>query len=121
MPNFRQGPTDLSRRDPGQKWMLMTDPLWWEVAKRYAAELEKQNPGDPKLPALRLLAKDHRLSNDEAAYRALGRRYFYDAWQLPAAFAGCEGKDVVLTFKDQQGQARSWRGDWRANVDFAGK
>jgi len=38
---------------------------------------------------------------------------------LPAAFAGCEGKDVVLAFTDQQGQPRTWRGDWRANVDFA--
>lgn len=45
-----------------------------------------------------------------------GRSYFYDAWQLPAQFAGAQGQDVWMQFTDPLGVVRSWRGDYRQTI-----
>lgn len=46
-----------------------------------------------------------------------GRRYFYDAWQLPDDFKHLEGQHVWLRGTDLLGTQRTWRGDWRKAAD----
>lgn len=61
--------------------------------------------------------KDGRRSPAYTVRLANGRTSFYDAWQLPTEFSKLEGKHIYLQFKDLMGQARTWRGDWRVEVD----
>lgn len=73
MPNYRQGPSNNMAVPAEHKWMLMMDPLWWRAAGDLADQLAAADPADARIPALRLLADEHRMIPDEAAYVSLGR------------------------------------------------
>ena len=78
MPRYREKDnlTNLRKLPPEQKWMLMTDPLWWGQAVRLADKLEKADPSDTRIAALRAFGIKHHFTNDKAAYLELGRFTF---------------------------------------------
>jgi|GEM_PF-1319937 len=79
MPNYRlsdSAPTTLRKLPQARKWQLMTDPIWYSYADILGDELSAQTPSDSRIPALRALSEQHVFSNDESAYRELGRRTF---------------------------------------------
>ena len=57
-----------------QKHELLNDPQVWDYAGKLADELAAVNPNDARIPALRTMANDHAMSNDQAAFTALGSR-----------------------------------------------
>jgi len=79
IPRYREkedAPTNLRRIPPEQKWALMTDPQWYGQAVRLADKLEKMDPTDSRIAALRALGVKHYFTNDQAAYLELGRYAF---------------------------------------------
>lgn len=86
MPRYREdekSPANVRKLDPSQKWMLMIDPIWWSRATELARKLEKANPADPRLPALRAFGTGHCMTNDQEAYLELGRHTFQgERWPL---------------------------------------
>ena len=103
IPRYREkedAPTNLRKLSQFQKWSLMTDPVWYAAAARLVKKLEKEDPADPRIPALRLLSEKHCYTNDMAAYRELGRY----AWQserwttdLHGHFVGYPAIDIETT------------------------
>jgi hypothetical protein len=84
IPRYREkegAPTNLRKLPPEQKWSLMTDPVWYAAAGRLVKKLEKENPADPRIAALRFLNEKHCYTNDRAAYLELGRYAFeWERW-----------------------------------------
>lgn len=81
IPRYREtddAPTNVRDLPAERKWSLMTDPMWWGHAVRFLEQLEKETPGDPRIPALRTFGIEHRMLPDEAAFRALGRYVFHN-------------------------------------------
>lgn len=75
MPNYRLegAPTSVRALPPEHKWQLLCDPIFWSHAVALADELERANPADPRIAALRTFGVEHRMTADEAAFRELGR------------------------------------------------
>lgn len=88
IPRYREkddAPTNLRQVSSSRKWSLMTDPMWWGHAIRLADLLEKQNPADERIAALRAFGVKHYFTNDAAAFRALGRHVFeQERWATDA-------------------------------------
>ncbi len=103
IPRYREkedAPTNVRRLPQYQKWSLMTDPLWWGAAARLVKKLEKENPSDPRLPALRFFSEGHCFTNDADAYRELGRyAYQSERWptDLQGHFVGYPAIDIETT------------------------
>lgn len=91
MPRFRQGPTDVRRLPYDRKWHLLTDPTWWGHANRLADRLEKADPKDERVAALRTFGRDHRFVRHEGAIRELGR----ELWRGERMASDAEGKGVM--------------------------
>lgn len=143
MPRYREkedAPTNLRKLPQFQKWTLMTDPVWYAAAGRLVKKLEKDNPSDARLSALRFLSEKHCYTNDAGAYRELGRYAFQsERWptDVQGRFVGYPAIDIETTggFEHQrncngwlyQGLARGAReqgleivpmlyGQWQFNV-----
>ena len=79
MPRFSEGAAEASITNIpySQKVQLLCDPIWFDSAKHLAAELEKQNPNDDRIPVLRALADKHRMiAEHKEAFLSLGRYYW---------------------------------------------
>jgi len=90
IPRYREkenAPTNLRKLPQVQKWSLMTDPMWYAAAARLVKKLEKESPGDARIAALRFLSEKHCYTNDEAAYRELGR-YAFESERWPTDLKG---------------------------------
>lgn len=103
MPRYREkenAPTNLRKLPQFQKWSLMTDPVWYAAAARLVKKLEQENPADTRIAALRFLSKKHCYTNNEAAYRALGR-YAFESERWPTdkkgEFVGYTAIDIETT------------------------
>ena len=103
IPRYREkedAPTNLRRLPPSQKWMLMTDPVWYAAAARLVKQLEREEPASPHIPALRCLSERHCYTNDRAAYLALGR-YAFESERWPTdqqgKFVGYPAIDIETT------------------------
>ena len=90
IPRYREhddAPTNVRKLPPSQKWSLMIDPVWYAAAVRLVRDLEKSNPSDPRIPALRLLGEKHCYTDDMAAYMELGR-YAFESERWPTDLKG---------------------------------
>lgn len=90
IPRYREiegHPTNVRLLAPTNKWQLMTDPLWYQLAINLANQLEGQNPSDPRVGPLRTFGINHLFSNDEATFRELGR-YGYNSERWPTDING---------------------------------
>jgi hypothetical protein len=103
IPRYREkenAPTNLRKLPQTQKWMLMTDPVWYAAAARLVKQLEKEDPADTRIAALRFLSEKHCYTNNEAAYRALGR-YAFESERWPTdkkgEFVGYAAIDIETT------------------------
>jgi hypothetical protein len=103
IPRYREkedAPTNLRKIPQFQKWSLMIDPVWYAASARLAQKLEKENPTDPRIPALRLLSERHCYTNDQAAYLELGR-YTFESERMPTdqrgEFVGYPAIDIETT------------------------
>ncbi len=103
IPRYREredAPTNVRNLSQLQKWSLLTDPLWYAAAARLVRKLEKEDSADPRIPALRFLSEKHCYTNDEAAYRALGR-YTFESERWPTdrdgEFVGYAAIDIETT------------------------
>jgi hypothetical protein len=103
IPRYRESdsaPTNVRNLPAARKWSLMTDPMWWGHAARFLEQLEKENPDDPRIPALRTFGIDHRMTPDEAAFRSLGRYVFHNerfATDRDGMFVGFPSIDIECT------------------------
>lgn len=103
MPRYRekeQAPTNLRKLLQFQKWSLITDPVWYAAAARLVKKLEKEDPSDARIAALRFLSEKHCYTNDEAAYRELGRYAFQsERWPTDRRghFVGYAAIDIETT------------------------
>lgn len=96
LPNFRQGPTDLSRLPRTDKWELINDPLVWSLAAQLADNLQKANPGDDRVAPLLTLANDHKFTDNKDAYIALGKFL----WQEERYPTDSNGQGVIYPSLD---------------------
>ena len=90
IPRYREkpdAPTNLRKLPQFQKWSLMTDPVWYAASGRLVKKLEKEDPASPHISALRFLSEKHCYTNNEAAYRALGR-YAFESERWPTDLQG---------------------------------
>lgn len=91
IPNYRldpPGPTDIRRLSRENKWAMFGDPVFYIYARMLADELAAANANDPRIPALRLLADEHKMAPDQGAYLELGRR----AWNGERAPTDAKGQ-----------------------------
>lgn len=70
LPEFRQGPTNVTTLPADRKNTMLPDDLFWQIAGNLANNL---GSSDSRYSALRQLADNHVLVLDENAYVSLGR------------------------------------------------
>lgn len=103
IPRYRESddaPTNVRDLPPERKWSLMTDPMWWGHAVRFLEQLERTDPADPRIPALRAFGVGHKMTPDEAAFRALGHYVFHNerfATDRSGRFVGFPAIDIECT------------------------